>query len=57
MNEEERKAWDTYFSALVGWSMHPGYYRENAEKPSLEECAHIADKMVIIRRTRQITVV
>ena len=57
MTEEDKAAWDMYFSALVGWSMHPGYYRDNAEKPSLEECAHIADKMVIIRRTRQITVV
>ena len=52
MNEEEQKAWDMYFSSLAGWSMHPGYYRENATKPTLQECAHIADEMVFVRRER-----
>ncbi len=50
MSEEEQKAWDMYFSALAGWSMHPGYYRENATKPTLQGCADIADRMIKVRR-------
>ena len=50
MSEEEQKAWDMYFSALAGWSMHPGYYRENATKPTFRECAANADEMIQIRR-------
>lgn len=34
-----------YFSGLAGWRFHPGYLREGAKAPSIEECAMIAHKM------------
>jgi len=52
VDDNDQAVWDMYFSALAGWSMHPGYYRENATKPTLVECAHIADEMMKIRRER-----
>ena len=52
MSDEEKAAWDVYFAAVAGWTFHPGYYRENATKPTLTECAHIADEMVMARRER-----
>lgn len=52
MTEEEQAAWDNYFAEVTGWTHHPGYYRENATKPTLEECADIADQMLAIRRKR-----
>jgi hypothetical protein len=52
MSEDEKAAWDIYFAEVVGWTFHPGYFRENATKPSLIECAHIADEMVFARRER-----
>ena len=50
--KEDQAAWDGYFAQQAGWSMHPGYYRENATKPTLEECANAADEMLEIRRRR-----
>ena len=50
--KEEQAAWDAYFSQQAGWSMHPGYHRENAIKPTLEECADFATKMVALRQER-----
>jgi hypothetical protein len=52
MNEEERAAWDNYFYTVAGWMHHPGYYRENATKLTLEESAIIADQMLAVRRSR-----
>ncbi len=52
MDEEEQKVWDDYFCTLVGWAEHPGYYRENATKPTLQGCADMADRMMVIRRER-----
>lgn len=51
MSEEEKAAWDIYFAEVTGWTFHPGYFRDNATKPTLAECAHIADQMVLARRT------
>jgi len=52
--KEEQAIWDGYYGTLVGWTMHPGYsanyYRENAAKPSLEDCAAMATEMIEIRR-------
>lgn len=52
MDDNDQAVWDMYFSALAGWSMHPGYYRENATKPSLNDCADKADEMMIVRTER-----
>ena len=35
-----------YFSGLVGWTMHPGYQRENTPCLSVEDCASLAHGMV-----------
>jgi hypothetical protein len=50
--KEEQAVWDGYFGTAMGWSMHPGYYRDNATKPTLNDCADIATKMLEIRRKR-----
>ncbi len=50
--KEEQAVWDDFFCTLVGWTTHPGYYRENATKPTLEECADMATKMMEVRRER-----
>jgi len=52
MDEEEQRVWDDFFCTLVGWTYHPGYYRENATMPTLEGCADEADKMLVIRNRR-----
>ena len=39
-------AWQLYFATLVGMAMHPGYSREGMHRPTLEECAEMADRMV-----------
>lgn len=52
VTEEELAIWSGFFSTLVGWAEHPGYYRENATKPTLEKCAATADEMLQIRRRR-----
>lgn len=52
MNKEDNAVWNGFFSTCVGWSMHPGYYRENATRPTLEDCAATADKMLVISKQR-----
>lgn len=39
---------DLYFSTIVGWQLHPGYLRDNANPMPIEECAEWALKMVEI---------
>jgi len=53
LSDEEQKIWDAFFGEIAGWTIHPGFNRENAKQPTLEECADMADKMIIIRRQRQ----
>ncbi len=48
----EEQAWDLFFSGMVGWSYHPGYFKEGAKRMTLEECAAVADDMLSIRRDR-----
>ena len=49
---DEQAVWDDFLCTLVGWTTHPGYYRENATKPTLEECADLADEMLRISKER-----
>lgn len=44
--------WDLYFSGLVGWALHPGYMKDGRRTMSLEQCADLADEMMIVRRER-----
>lgn len=52
MDKQEIEFWGTAFTELVGWLYHPGYYRDNATKPTLEEIADTVDEMVLVRRKR-----
>jgi hypothetical protein len=52
VDDNEQAVWDDFYGTLVGWTYHPGYYRENATKPTLHDCAEMADEMMIIRRER-----
>jgi len=38
--------WEIYYASLVAMTLHPGYGREGTIKPTLEDCAKIADKML-----------
>lgn len=42
-------AWEIYFASLVAMTMHPGYLRPDTPKPTLEELAELADKMVLMK--------
>lgn len=42
-----------YFSGVVGWSLHPGYFREGAKRMTLEQCAELAESMVRITLAKQ----
>jgi len=51
--KNEVTVWDHYFSEIVGWSLHPGYLRDDSkDKLTLANCADIADKMVELRQQR-----
>jgi len=52
IRKRHAEVWDDFFCTIVGWTMHPGYYRDNADKPSLQDCAETADRMLEIRRER-----
>lgn len=38
--------WSTFFGQLRAWQRHPGYFRENATRPTIEEDAAEADQML-----------
>lgn len=44
--------WDVYFASLAGWLLHPGYLRDGAIPPTLEEIAFLADQMLQVRNSR-----
>lgn len=46
------EVWDLYFASLVSFTAHPGYLREGTHKPTIEECAAMADAMVDERNKR-----
>ena len=52
MSKDELEVWDVYLAEIFGWTFHPGYYRENATKPTMDQCANIADEMILKRRDR-----
>ncbi len=46
---DDKMAWDMYFAGLVSMTLHPGFNKPNTPKPTIEECAEIADEMLKYR--------
>jgi len=44
---------DIYFATIAGWTLHPGYQRENTEKLSLTDCAIMAGQMIEVKQAWQ----
>lgn len=44
--------WAFYFANVVGWQLHPGYFRENAQRLNITECAELVDQMVKLTNER-----
>lgn len=45
--------WAIYFSQAASWRLHPGYTRPETQTPTLDECAEMADQMLIITHKRR----
>jgi hypothetical protein len=43
---------DLYFLQLAAWLLHPGYLREGAEAPSLDQIADLVDQLIKVRNER-----
>ena len=43
---------DFYFASFVAWRLHPGWSREGAAPPTLEEMADLVDQVMEVREKR-----
>lgn len=42
----DKELFALYFAGIVGWTLHPGYLRDNSQPMTVEECRALAKKMV-----------
>ncbi len=45
---EEMSKFDIFFASLAGWILHPGYQREGAHLPHMDDIVKLAEEMVYI---------
>ncbi len=50
---EEMSKFDIFFASLAGWILHPGYQREGAHLPHMDDIVKLAEEMVYISDVRE----
>ena len=52
MDATKQVSWDVFFASVVSITLHPGYTKEGMVKPTIEDCAKMADAMMLEREKR-----
>jgi hypothetical protein len=52
MEPEKQIAWDMYFASVTSMQYHPRATLNGAKVRTIEECAKVADEMLVERKKR-----
>jgi len=48
----EHFIWAMYFAQVAGMNLHPGHQKDETKRLTLEQCADMADNMLVITLER-----